>query len=403
MVELTDDRVGLRPEPRATFGLPSLEVIPREHRLKSKHDPLQLAQRLMQSGVLEPVVPREDDDLSRWLERSLKATAETRFTQTGQAGFRLMLGFFSDCNQHFLALYTHAWEGCDLEQMTDALSGLDRWRLGLHQHCSDQDALVSGLPKPPHLPSLNDRIVPDLVHHLNRLTAGIAPTFSSEDALDILRDLVWEDSRATPLMIEAREALEYEFQQRGETRSPSDEEIVAYADGNLLTPNAVRKRLGWQHQRSRWGTLEQVGAGLERWATVLPKSAGTEITDAALEAFARLPEIHRLLTDLEPHVQHLRLATRAAWNDQDHDPFEGKVLYPFVVVPSQNENDLVEELWRDEVQSVLDTDEHAPGWSTPLDTAAGLEAAQVFLELAPKVVASALRVLNLLRLEGVRP
>jgi hypothetical protein len=222
-------------------------------------------------------------------------------------------------------------------------------------------------------------VLPTLIHGLDHALSVIAPLFGPQDALALIESWAWEGNQtATNLYIEAREQLEADRKQRNDPKPVSDEEVTAYADEHLLTPNVVRSRLGAHHLNFKPLEPDMVQRALESWS-----SPNTQ-QDSALEPIERLRTVQRITEAMMPLAKQLWQVEQDANLDPDI-PFEGDPMYAFVLA-ARNEKDLVSEMFDEAMDLVMQSGEYLPTWFVPLeDRPESLEALRVFLEIAPKL------------------
>jgi hypothetical protein len=266
-----------------------------------------------------------------------------------------------------------------LEPLEQALAELDvRYQLE-RDRLEHEQPLFGNIAVPEPMPSLALEVLPTLIHGLDHTLSVIAPLFGPQDALALIESWSWEgDPTATNLYEEAREELEADRKQRNDPKPVSVEEVTAYADEHLLTPNVVRSRLGAHHLNFKPLEPELVQRALEYWST--PNT--TE--DTMLEPIERLRTVQRITKEMMPLAKQLCQAEQDT-NLEPDIPFEGDPMYAFVLA-ARSEKDLVCEMFDEAMDLVMQSGEYLPTWFVSLeDRPESLEALRVLLEVAPKL------------------
>jgi hypothetical protein len=373
------------PTGQAGLVLPRLFEVPTCLRLSDgERRWIGLVRRWLEAGLLEPVTVQEHESLEGFLFRAWQHTLRTRFGRRGNGYIAVTIQqvqLYSESEDRLYLTVVPREPACIcLEPLEQALAELDA-RYQLERDRLEHEKPLFGniaVPEPMPMLSLALEVLPTLIHGLNHALSVIAPLFGPQDALALIESWAWEgDPTATNLYIEAREQLEADRKQRNDPKPVSDEEVTAYADEHLLTPNVVRSRLGSHHLDFKPLGPELVQRALECWS-----SPNTE--DSALEPIERLRTVQRITEAMMPLAKQLWQAEQDANLDPDV-PFEGDPMYAFVLA-TRHENDLVSEMFDEAMDLVMQSGEYLPTWFASLeDRPESLEALRVFLEVAPKL------------------
>jgi hypothetical protein len=370
--------------PQAGLVLPRLLEVPTCLRLSDgERRWIGLVRRWLEAGLLEPVTVQEHESLEEFLFRAWQHTLHTRFGRRG-AGYVAVsiqqVQMYSESEGRLYLTVVPREPAClclqPLEQALaelDVRSQLERDRLE-HEH-----PLFEHLATPEPMASLALEVLPTLIHGLDHALSVIAPLFGPQDALALIESWSWEgDPTATNLYIEAREALEADRKQTNDPKPVSEEEVTAYADEHLMTPDVVRSKLGAHHQNFKPLEPELVQRALGCWST--PNT--TE--DTMLEPIERLRTVQRITEAMLPLAKQLWQAEQDTNLDPDV-PFEGDPMYAFVLA-TRPEKDLVCEMFDEAMDLVMQSGEYLPTWCAALeDRPESLETLRVFLDVAPKL------------------
>jgi hypothetical protein len=369
--------------PQAGLILPPLLEVPTCLRLSDgERRWMGLVRRWLEEGLLEPVTVQEHESLEEFLFRAWQHTLRTRFCRRGNGYIAVAIQqvqmYAESEGRLYLTVVPREPACICLEPLEQALAELDA-RYQLEQdRLEHEQPLFGNVAVPEPMPSLALEVLPTLIHGLDHALSVIAPLFGPQDALALIESWAWEgDPTATNLYEEAREQLEADRKQRSDPKPVSDEEVTAYADEHLLTPNVVRSRLGAQHLNFKPLEPELVQRALECWS-----SPNTE--DSMLEPIERLRTVQRITEAMMPLAKQLWQAEQDA-NLEPDIPFEGDPMYAFVLA-ARNEKDLVSEMFDEAMDLVMQSGEYLPTWFVSLeDRPESLEALRGFLEVAPKL------------------
>jgi hypothetical protein len=341
-----------------------------------------LVHRWLEERLLEPVTVQEHESLEEFLFRAWQHTLRTRFGRRGSGYIAVAIQqvqLYSESEGRLYLTVLPREPACIcLEPLEQALAELDaRYQLE-RDRLEHEHPLFGNVAVPEPMPSLALEVLPTLIHGLDHALSVIAPLFGPQDALALIESWAWEgDPTATNLYEEAREQLEADRKQRNDLRPVSDEEVAAYTDEHLLTPNVVRSRLGAHHLSFKPLEPELVQRALESWS-----SPNTE--DSMLEPIERLRTVQRITEAMMPLAKQLWQAEQDA-NLEPDVPFEGDPMYAFVLA-ARHEKDLVSEMFEEAMDLVMQSGEYLPTWFVSLeDRPESLEALRVFLEVAPKL------------------
>jgi hypothetical protein len=371
------------PTGQAGLVLPRLLEVPTRLRLSDgERRWMGLVRRWLEAGLLEPVTVQEHESLEEFLFRAWQHTLRTHFGRRGNGYIAVAIQqvqMYSESEGRLYLTVVPREPACIcLEPLELALAELDaRYQL---ERCrlEHEQPLFGNVLSPEPIPSLALEVLPTLIHSLDHALSVIAPLFGPEDALALIESWSWEgDPTATNLYEEAREELEADRKQRNDPKPVSDEEVTAYADEHLLTPNVVRSRLGAHHLNFKPLEPELVQRALESWSS-------PNTTNSMLEPIERLRTVRRITEAMMPLAKQLWQAEQDANLDPDV-PFEGDPMYAFVLA-ARNEKDLVSEMFDEAMDLVMQSGEYLPTWFVSLeDRPESLEALRVFLEVAPKL------------------
>jgi hypothetical protein len=341
-----------------------------------------LVRRWLEEGLIEPVTVQEHESLEEFLFRAWQHTLRTRFCRRGNGYIAMAIQQVQmDAESEgrlYLTVVPREPACICLEPLEQALTELDaRYQLE-RDRLEHEQPLFGNIAVPEPMPSLALEVLPTLIHGLDHALSVIAPLFGPQDALALIESWAWEgDPTATNLYEEAREQLEADRKQQNDPKPVSDEEVTAYADEHLLTPNVVRSRLGAQHLNFKPLEPELVQRALECWST--PNKP-----DSMLEPIERLRTVQRITEAIMPLAKQLWQVEQAA-NLEPDVPFDGDPMYA-VVLAARNEQDLVSEMFDEAMDLVMQSGEYLPTWFVSLeDRPESIKALRVFLEAAPQV------------------
>jgi hypothetical protein len=369
--------------PQAGLILPRLLEVPTCLRLSDgERRWMGLVRRWLEEGLLEPVTVQEHESLEEFLFRAWQHTLRTRFCRRGNGYIAVAIQqvqMDAESEGRLSLTVVPREPACIcLEPLEQALAELDaRYQLE-RDRLEHEQPLFGNVAVPEPMPSLALEVLPTLIHGLDHALSVIAPLFGPQDALALIESWAWEgDPTATNLYEEAREQLEADRKQRNDPKPVSDEEVTAYADEHLLTPNVVQARLGAHHLNFEPLEPELVQRALECWS-----SPNTE--DSTLEPIERLRTVQRIAEAMMPLAKQLWQAEQDA-NIEPDVPFDGDPMYAFVLA-ARSENDLVSEMFDEAMDLVMQSGEYLPTWFVSLeDRPESLEGLRVFLEVAPKL------------------
>jgi hypothetical protein len=364
--------------------LPRLLEVPTRLRLSDgERRWIGLVRRWLGAGLLEPVTVQEHESLEEFLFRAWQHTLRTRFGRRGNGYIAVAIQqvqMYAEVEGRLYLTVVPREPACIcLEPLEQALAELDvRYQLE-RDRLEHEQPLFGNIAVPEPMPSLALEVLPTLIHGLDHTLSVIAPLFGPQDALALIESWSWEgDPTATNLYEEAREELEADRKQRNDPKPVSVEEVTAYADEHLLTPNVVRSRLGAHHLNFKPLEPELVQRALEYWST--PNT--TE--DTMLEPIERLRTVQRITKEMMPLAKQLCQAEQDT-NLEPDIPFEGDPMYAFVLA-ARSEKDLVCEMFDEAMDLVMQSGEYLPTWFVSLeDRPESLEALRVLLEVAPKL------------------
>jgi hypothetical protein len=372
------------PTGQAGLLLPRLLEVPTCLRLSDgERRWIGLVHRWLEARLLEPVTVQEHESLEEFLFRAWQHALRTRFGRRGNGYIAVAIQQVQMDTESegrlYLTVVPREPACICLEPLEKALVELDaRYQLE-RDRLEHEQPLFGNVLSPEPMPNLALEVLPTLIHGLDHALSVIAPLFGPQDALALIESWAWEGNQtATNLYIEAREQLEADRKQRNDPKPVSDEEVTAYADEHLLTPNVVRSRLGAHHLNFKPLEPDMVQRALESWS-----SPNTQ-QDSALEPIERLRTVQRITEAMMPLAKQLWQVEQDANLDPDI-PFEGDPMYAFVLA-ARNEKDLVSEMFDEAMDLVMQSGEYLPTWFVPLeDRPESLEALRVFLEIAPKL------------------
>jgi hypothetical protein len=371
------------PTGQAGLVLPRLLEVPTYLRLSDgERRWIGLVRRWLEEGLLEPVTVQEHESLEEFLFRAWQHTLRTRFGRRGSGYIAVAIQqvqmYAESEGRLYLTVVPREPACICLEPFEKALAELDvRYQLE-RDRLEHEQPLFGNVAVPEPMPSLALEVLPMLIHGLDHALSVIAPLFGPQDALALIESWAWEgDPTATNLFEEAREELETDRKQRNDPKPVSDEEVTAYADEHLLTPNVVRSRLGAHHLNFKPLEPDMVQRALEYWSS-------PNTMDSALEPIERLRTVQRNTEAMMPLAKQLWQAEQAT-NLEPDVPFEGDPMYAFVLA-ARNEKDLVSEMFDEAMDLVMQSGEYLPTWFVSVeDRPESLEALRVFLEVAPKL------------------